>query len=70
MARTTTISVNDIHCEGCENTIRTAFSQLDGVLRVAPSQQTNRVSVSFDEQAVSETELRKRLSEVGYEPIG
>lgn len=70
MARTTTITVGEIHCESCENTIRTALSALDGVIQVAPSAKTNQVKVSFDEQAISEDDLKERLSEVGYEPVG
>lgn len=70
MARTTTIPVAAIHCEGCENTIRTALSRLDGVLQVAPSHTANQVRVSFDEQSVGEAALRQRLSELGYEPVG
>lgn len=70
MVKTTTISVAEIHCENCENTIRTVLSQLDGVLQVAPSAKTNQVKVSFDEQTVSEADLKVRLSEVGYEPVG
>lgn len=70
MSKTTTISVGEIHCESCENTIRTALSQLDGVYRVAPSHVTNQVKVSYDEQTVSEAHLKETLSEIGYEPVG
>jgi copper chaperone CopZ len=70
MAKTTTISVGEIHCESCENTIRTALSKIDGVYQVAPSQATNQIKVSYDEQALSEADLKKNLAEIGYEPVG
>lgn len=69
MAKTTTITVGEIHCDSCENTIRTALSNMEGVFQVAPSQQTNQVKVSYDEQAVSEAQLKETLTEIGYEPV-
>lgn len=67
---TRTFRVNDIHCASCEHTIRTALSRLPGVALVVPSAQTNDVKVSFDDARVSEDELRARLGEVGFEPVG
>jgi copper chaperone CopZ len=63
-----TIKVREIHCESCENTIRTALSRLQGVRDVRPSHQTGRVRVLFDETRVGEEVLRTRLAELGYEP--
>ena len=67
---TATIKVREIHCAACENTIRAALSRLDGVRSVRPHQQTNEVRVSFNEAAVGEDELRARLTDLGYEPVG
>ena len=69
MTVTTNIQVGEIHCASCERTIRTALSQLDGVLQVAPSAQTNVVRVSYDELKTDEQGLRDKLREVGYEPV-
>jgi copper chaperone CopZ len=66
---TTTFKVAEIHCAGCENTIRTALSGLSGVTLVVPSADRNDVKVSFDETRVTEEELRARLAEAGYEPV-
>lgn len=65
---TATITVAQIHCGGCENTIRTALSRLDGVRTVQPSQRTNQVRVAYDKTVVGETDLRAHLSELGFEP--
>ena len=67
---TTTFKVADIHCGNCENTIRTALSKLPGVSVVVPSSSTNDVKVSFDDAKVTEQQLRDRLEEVGFAPIG
>ena len=69
MAVTATIPVKEIHCESCEHAIRTALTQLDGVLQVSPSAKTNQVKVSYDELALNEDDLRAKLAEVGYEPV-
>ncbi|HEX2041771.1 MAG TPA: heavy-metal-associated domain-containing protein [Acidimicrobiales bacterium] len=66
---TTTFKVAEIHCAGCEKTIRTALSDLSGVTLVVPSADRNDVKVSFDETRVTEEELRARLAEAGYEPV-
>ncbi len=66
---TTTFKVAEIHCAGCENTIRTALSGLAGVTLVVPSAERNDVTVSFDETRVTEEELRARLTDAGYEPV-
>ena len=65
---TTTITVKDIHCQSCENTIRTALSQLPGVVQVLPSTERNHVKVSYDDATIGEDEVRQKLQEVGYEP--
>ena len=66
---TRTFKVNQIHCAGCENTIRTALSRVPGVTLVAPSAERNDVKVSFDDAKVGEDELRAALEEAGFEPV-
>ena len=67
---TRTFKVAEIHCGSCENTIKTALAKLPGVKLVVPSSASNDVKVSFDDTQVSEQELRDRLEEVGFAPIG
>ncbi|HEV3402241.1 MAG TPA: heavy-metal-associated domain-containing protein [Acidimicrobiales bacterium] len=66
---TTTFKVAEIHCGGCENTIRTALSGVPGVTLVVPSAERNDVKVSYDDTKVTEEQLRVRLGEAGYEPV-
>jgi copper chaperone CopZ len=69
MAQTTTITVQEIHCESCEHTIATALSRLGGVLRVTPDASTNQVKISYDELALNEEHLRSALADIGYDPV-
>lgn len=67
---TATFNVAEIHCANCENTIRTALTRLPGVSVVVPSSATNDVKVSFDPATITEEQIRARLDEVGYPPVG
>ncbi len=69
MVTTATFKIAEIHCAGCENTIRTALSGVPGVTLVVPSAERNDVKVSFDDTKVTEEQLRARLGEAGYEPV-
>lgn len=68
VTKTSIINVRDIHCESCENTIRAALGNCEGIVRVSASADTNQVRVSFVDTAISEEKIRARLSEIGYEP--
>jgi copper chaperone CopZ len=69
MARKATITVEEIHCEGCERTISARLTRLDGVLRVRADAASNQVQVHYDEQSIDEASLKAALSEIGYRPV-
>jgi len=69
MAKSTTIEVKEIHCSSCENTISTALNHLPGVRLVIASSIDNKVKLTFEEDKIGEPELRKKLAEIGYEPL-
>ncbi len=61
-----TFEVEHIHCGACETAIRKSLSRLDGVRQVEPDSATNRVTVIYDEKAVTEQLLAQRLDAAGY----
>lgn len=69
MATTSTITVEQIHCGSCENTIRTALGKTKGIRGVEPDAATDTVTVTFDEGKLSEAEIRARLAEIGFDPV-
>lgn len=69
MTKSTSIEVREIHCSSCENTIKTALETVEGVRLVLANSADNRVKVTFEEEKVSESVLREKLAEIGYEPI-
>jgi copper chaperone CopZ len=66
---TRTFTVGEIHCAGCEHTIRTALSNLPGVAVVVPSAERNDVRVGFDDSQVTEDRLRQALADAGFAPV-
>ncbi len=56
-----------IHCDGCERTIERGLSQMDGVVRVEPSHETQRIDLAIDSEKVSLVKVRERLHELGWE---
>lgn len=66
--RTDTITVHEIHCEGCERAVANALGRLDGVAEVAADHRTDTVTVTYDGSIIDLTTIRERLADAGYEP--
>lgn len=67
--RTNTYTVDDIHCGGCEQMIRTLVGDVTGVALVEPNHRLNRVVVTYDESDVDDTAIREALTNTGFRPI-
>lgn len=68
-AETAQIRVEEIHCVGCENTIRTGLSAVRGVRQVDPSAATNTVNVVYDLGKTSRAQVREHLADLGFTPV-
>lgn len=66
--RTSTFTVADIHCGGCEQTIRTLVGDVAGVQQVDPDHRTNRVVVTYDESQLDDSAIREALANTGFTP--
>ena len=53
-------------CGGCENAVRRALTQLEGVERVVASHSKNEVDVSYDEGLVTPAALKSKIETLGY----
>lgn len=51
----TTIKVKGMVCGGCENRVKNALSQIDGVENVEANHETGIVKVNADEKVTKET---------------
>jgi copper chaperone CopZ len=66
--RTSTFTVDDIHCGGCEQMIRTLVGDVTGVEQVDPDHRTNQVVVTYNESQVDDTAIREALANTGFRP--
>jgi copper chaperone CopZ len=62
--------VENIKCGGCMNSIRKGLEAMPGVRSATPDAEKGAVAVEFDEQAVGETAIAHKLSEMGYPLAG
>ena len=66
--KTSIFTVDDIHCGGCEQTIRILVGDVAGVAQVDPDHRTNQVVVTYDESQVDDTAIREALASTGFPP--
>ena len=65
----TIISVDNLKCGGCANTIKNSIKKVAGVNGVAVDVDTSAVSI-LHEVGVSKQKLLKRLASLGYPELG
>ncbi|NJK98628.1 MAG: heavy-metal-associated domain-containing protein [Bacteroidales bacterium] len=58
--------VKGMHCEGCENTIKTTVKELKGVSVVEASFKDNKATVTFDSLKVNSADIVAAINEAGY----
>lgn len=66
--RTDTYTVDDIHCAGCEGTIRTLVGDVAGIHEVEPDRKTNQVVITYDEDRLDDDAIREALASSGFAP--
>jgi copper chaperone CopZ len=64
---TTTLSVPDIHCDNCKNSIEGALRELDGVVTAEVSVPDRTVTVVIDEGKVELAQVREAIEDQGFE---
>jgi copper chaperone CopZ len=67
--KTEVISIQNLKCHGCANTIQTQLSKIDGVTSVEVNNDTDEVSVDYIKEEQLE-EVLKSLAKMGYPPAG
>lgn len=63
------LQVEGMDCGGCEDSIKKAVSQVQGVESVSASHQSGQVQVVFAGQA-DEVGVRSAIEDAGYEVVG
>ena len=66
MSESVSIAVSGMKCGGCENTVNTALSALDGVISVKASHQDKRVDVEFDAEVTDLEAIEDAIEDAGF----
>lgn len=66
MSESASITVIGMKCGGCENTVTTKLSALDGVVTVKASHVDKRVDVEFDPEQVGLEDIEDAIIEAGF----
>ena len=64
----TNLIVNGMMCEGCENRVKNAIKNIEGVKNVTADHNTGKVIVISDNE-VSEEIIKEALEDIGYEVV-
>jgi copper chaperone len=64
------LNVTGMDCDGCENAITNALTQLIGVEECVASYVSGKVAVSYDPDRVDLEEITGAISGAGYEVAG
>ena len=67
MTKTLQLTVTGMTCGGCENAVKKALQQVDGVEQVSASHAANVVGVTYDAARVTPALLTERIEALGYE---
>ncbi len=61
--------IPSIACSGCENSLKIAFSNVEGVIKVEPSHKTKTMKVVFDETKIDLETIKKIIKKTGKEVV-
>jgi len=67
MTETLQLTVTGMTCGGCENAVRKALQQMDGVEDVSASHAANLVGVTYDATRVTRAMVKERIEALGYD---
>ena len=62
------LKVNGMMCGGCENRVKNAIKNIEGVENVTADHNTGKVIVISDDE-VSEEIIKEALEDIGYEVV-
>jgi copper chaperone len=66
MSGSLSLSVSGMKCGGCENTVISKLSAVDGVLAVKASHQEKRVDVDYDPAKLDQDDIEDIITDAGF----
>ena len=61
------LSIGDIGCSGCANTVQEALNNIDGVANATVNLENESASIMYKANVVSIDDFRRAVEEAGYE---
>ena len=68
MIKETTIKVNGMVCEGCENRVQNALKNIEGVENVVANHNNGTVTITAEE-AVTKNAIEEKIEDIGFEVV-
>ncbi|MGE5396474.1 MAG: copper chaperone CopZ [Chitinophagales bacterium] len=65
--RTEVLGVEGMSCMHCVKTVKNSLASLDGVSNVDVDLESKKVTVAFDPEKTTITEIKDRIEDAGYE---
>jgi copper chaperone len=69
MTQTIQLHVTGMTCGGCENAVKRAVGQIDGVEEVTASHTAASVGVRYDGDKVAPDTIRQKIEKLGYQVV-
>ena len=63
------LNVEGMSCSHCERAIKDALSELDGVAKTEVDLSANTVTIEYDMEIVSESNLVETIEDAGYDVV-
>ncbi len=63
------LKIKGMHCVSCENLIRDAVLNLNGVKTISVSYTTEKATVEFDSTKTDSKDILNVIKDAGYEPL-
>ena len=67
--QTVNFGVQGMTCASCEESIKHAINELDGIVSVTPSFEKENTEVKFDKTKISKEDIEKAINSTGYKVI-
>lgn len=64
-----TFDIEGMSCSSCAQTVEKATAKLPGMIQASVNLATEKLTVKFDQQKLSENDIKKAVSDAGYEAI-
>ena len=67
--QTVNFDVQGMTCAGCEESIKHAVNELNGIVNVTPSYEKENTEVKFDKTKTSKEDIEKAINATGYKVV-